>query len=254
MKLKQVLKPLVPKAMVDLRRRRIAARLDAQFARMTPSEVFTRVYSERLWGAGLDERDYYSGEGSRNGAMVRPYVAAVRTFLADFATKPDVVDLGCGDFYVGRQLRDLCGSYIACDVVPDLIARNRRMFGSLGVDFRTVDLVSDELPNGDVAILRQVLQHLDNAQISLIVPKLQRYRWLVFTEHLPEALSFRPNRDKPIGPGVRVRHGSGVVLTAPPFNLKSYGRTPLCSVPGAPGVILTLAYRLQSAMTASKMF
>lgn len=245
MNLKQALKPLVPKAMIDLRRRRVAARLDAQFARMTPSEVFTRVYGERLWGAGLDERDFCSGAGSRNGAIVGPYVAAVRKFLSEFASKPDVVDLGCGDFNVGSQLRDVCGSYTACDVVADLIARNQRIFGSLGVDFQTVDLVSDELPRGDVAILRQVLQHLDNAQITLIVRKLYKFRWLVFTEHLPETLSFRPNRDKPIGPGVRVWSGSGVVLTAPPFNLKPCERTTLCSVPGAPGVILTLAYRLQ---------
>ena len=245
MKLKQVLKPLVPKAVVELRRRHAAARIDAQFARMTPSEVFTHVYSKRLWGAGRDERDYCSGEGSRNEAIVGPYVAAVRKFLSNFASKPDVVDLGCGDFHVGRQLRDVCGSYTACDVVADLIARNERTFVALGVDFRTVDLVSDELPGGEVAILRQVLQHLDNAQIALIVPKLYKYRWLVLTEHLPESLSFRPNRDKPMGPGVRVRYGSGVVLTAPPFSLQAHGRTTLCSVPGTPGVILTLAYRLR---------
>ncbi|HTV72974.1 MAG TPA: hypothetical protein VME66_04630 [Candidatus Acidoferrales bacterium] len=231
--------------MVELHRRHAAARLDARFARMAPSEVFTDVYSKRLWGGGRDERGYCSGEGSRNEAMVGPYVAAVRKFLREFPTKPDVVDLGCGDFHVGKQLREDCDSYTACDVVADLVARNERMFGSLGVDFRTVDLVSDELPGGEVAILRQVLQHLGNAQIALIVPKLYKYRWLILTEHLPEALSFHPNRDKPTGPGVRVRHGSGVVLTAPPFNLRTHARTTLCSVPGAPGVILTVAYRLQ---------
>jgi len=245
MKLKQVLKPLVPRAVVDLHRRHAAARIDARFARMAPSEVFTHVYSKRMWGTGPDERDYCSGEGSRNEAMVGPYVAAVREFLAGFSAKPDVVDLGCGDFHVGKQLRDACGSYTACDVVADLIERNERTYRSLDVDFRTVDVVSDELPRGQVAFLRQVLQHLSNAQIALIVPKLYQYRWLVLTEHLPEALSFQPNRDKPIGPGVRVRDGSGVVLTASPFHLKSNGRTSLCSVQGAPGVIVTMAYRLQ---------
>lgn len=244
--LKRLLKPLVPRVLIEVHRRRLAVRIDAQFADKSPSEVFTDVYQKRLWGAGRDERDFCSGDGSRNDAIVGPYVAAVRRFLSEIRSRPDVVDLGCGDFHVGKQLRDVCGGYIACDIVSDLIARNQRVFGSLGVEFRTVDLTGDELPGGEIALLRQVLQHLSNAQIARILPKLYRYRWLVLTEHLPEKLSFRANRDKPAGPGVRVRHGSGIVLTAPPFNFKTYGQAVLCSVPAGTGVIQTIAYRLQA--------
>lgn len=246
MNLKRVLKPLVPRTLIEVHRRRLAARIDAQFADMPPSEVFTDVYHRRLWGGGRDERDFCSGEGSHNDAIVAPYIAAVRKFLSEIRGRRDVVDLGCGDFHVGRQVRDVCGTYVACDVVADLIARNQRVFASLGVDFRTVDLTGDELPVGEIALLRQVLQHLSNAQIARILPKLYQYRWLVLTEHLPEKLSFRANRDKPAGPGVRVRYGSGIVLTAPPFSFKTYGQTVLCSVPAAPGVIQTVAYKLRA--------
>ncbi len=218
-------------------------RIDAQFAEKSPTEAFGDVYRRRLWG-GTDDRDFCSGEGSRNEAIVSPYVGAVRRFLCEFPNKPSVVDLGCGDFNVGSRLRDACGPYIACDVVDALIERNERKFASLQVEFRKLDLVSDELPPGDVALLRQVLQHLSNAQIARIVPKLYRYRWLILTEHLPEGLQFRPNRDKPMGPGVRVRYGSGIVLTKPPFGLKPVAQKVLCSVSAAPGVIVTCAYRL----------
>lgn len=86
--------------------------------------------------------------------------------------KPDVVDLGCGDFKVGSQLRPWCGRYTACDVVPDLIAFNRTAFTQLDVDFRVLDMVEDPLPAGDVVFVRQVLQHLSNAAISKAIAKI----------------------------------------------------------------------------------
>jgi hypothetical protein len=93
-------------------------------------------------------------------------------------------------------------------------------------------------------MLRQVLQHLSNAQIATIVPKLYRYHWLIVSEHLPSSGRFTANRDKPIGPGIRERFGSGVVLTKPPFTLRTLEERTLCLVPETSGVIRTVAYRL----------
>ena len=47
----------------------------------------------------------FSGPDSHDVLVVDPYVAGVRTFIANnFVTPPDVVDLGCGDFNVGKQI------------------------------------------------------------------------------------------------------------------------------------------------------
>jgi hypothetical protein len=67
-------------------------------------------------------------------------------------------------------MRHYCGKYTACDVVPALISRNQIEFSHLNVDFRCLDITHDDLPGADVAVLRQVLQHLSNAQILKIVP------------------------------------------------------------------------------------
>lgn len=135
-------------------------------------DVFTKVYTNRVWGdPGEPASPFYSGPGSRDQALVSGYVSAVSSFLNALG-KPDVVDLGCGDFKVGSQLRPWCGRYTACDVVPDLIAFNRTAFTQLDVDFRVLDMVEDPLPAGDVVFVRQVLQHLSNAAISKAIAKI----------------------------------------------------------------------------------
>ena len=237
-----MLRRLIPRALVDYRRRAVTDRIDAQYANHSPEEIFGDIYRKNLWGGGAT--DYNSGTGSHQETVVAPYVNALRTFLTDLPDKPDVVDLGCGDFNVGSRLRDACAGYVACDVVAELIERNARRFASLNVTFRQLDIVADELPAGDIVFLRQVLQHLSNDQIARITPKLYRYRWLVLTEHLPARATFVPNHDKAAGPGVRLRFGSGVVLTAAPFNLQTVERRELCSVMDGSDVVETLAYRL----------
>lgn len=198
-----------------------------------------------MWGGAADG-DFCSGTGSRLESIVHPYIESVNSFLCEFPIAPDVVDLGCGDFNVGSQLRDSCGSYVAVDVVPELIQRNTRLFSKLAVSFECRDLVRDRLPAGDLAFLRQVLQHLSNAQIAAIIPKLYGYRWVVITEHHPCEPAYVANHDKPAGPGVRLRYGSAVVVTAPPFSLKPLETRELCSVNEGTDIIRTVAYRLQA--------
>ena len=70
-------------------------------------------------------QDFYSGVGSHSPEIVDPYIDAVKSFLKSFGEPIVVCDLGCGDFNVGKELVSLSKKYIAVDIVPDLIARNR---------------------------------------------------------------------------------------------------------------------------------
>jgi len=194
---------------------------DRQMAGKSPREAFSLIYERHMWGRNESE-DFFSGSGSHEEEISGSYVAAVRQFLVNLPSKPDAVDLGCGDFNVGKQIRDLCNAYVACDVVPALIERNRKVFSEYDVDFRCLDITEDPLPDGEVIFVRQVLQHLTNEQISRFVRKLGNQKFLVLTEHLPFHENFVPNIDKPMGPGIRLGNdaaASGVVLTSPPFNL-----------------------------------
>ena len=93
-----------------------------------------------------------------------------------------------------------------------------------------------------MVLIRQVLQHLSNAQVAKILPKLTQYRFAVITEHLPGFGGFKPNIDKETGADHRVSFGSGLVLTDPPFNLTAKSSKILCEVEEFGGIIRTIAF------------
>jgi SAM-dependent methyltransferase len=211
---------------------------------LSVKEAFTLIYSEQWWGRAPEGGDnFFSGGGSHNPLIVDGYIAAVSNWISTLGGKPDVVDLGCGDFAVGAKLRHLCGNYTACDVVEPLIVRNREIYKDLNVDFRVVDLTADKFPEGRVAFLRQVLQHLPNSAIFAILPKLQeKYEYLVLTDQTRSLVELKENTDMPAGPGWRE-----VVLTVEPFNLRALETTVLCTPrdPYTGGIIRTTVYRLR---------
>ena len=220
-------------------------RTDRHARALSAKDAFTQIYARGRWGSN-GQSEFYSGWGSHVEEVVDGYVKAVRGFLATLPSKPHVVDLGCGDFNVGKRIRDLCQDYVACDVVPTLIEHNKSKFQDLQVDFRCLDLTVAELPAAEVAFIRQVLQHLSNQQIQQILTKLSRYKYLVVTEHLPSNLDFVANLDKGVGEGVRASREtpSGVVLTAPPFNFKPTRGQIIAQIPARGGVIQTTLYEV----------
>lgn len=225
----------------------LAKRDQKRFQNLPVKQQFTRIYKEQLWGRSPEKNEpFYSGSGSHATAVVDTYVNAVQTFLSSLGGRPSAVDLGCGDFAIGARLRHLCSTYMACDIVEPLIEFNRSRYVPLHVDFRTLDLTQDELPTGDVAFLRQVLQHLSNAQIARVLERVtHNFRYLIVSEHLPRTQGFQPNVDKKPGPDIRVWFGSGVVITAPPFNVAPKEAIELCTVPEGDGDIVTTTYRLR---------
>jgi SAM-dependent methyltransferase len=244
----RIIKSILPNTILKaIRSYRI--KKDKTYRDLTTGEIFTKVYEEGIWGRSSDQaQKFYSGSGSHESEIVGGYVAGVREFLVSLEKKPDVVDLGCGDFFVGQNIREFCESYVACDVVPSLIEFNKEKYKACNVDFRVLDLADDDLPKADIVFIRQVLQHLSNRHIANAIPKIANsYKFLVLTEHIPDSSKFVPNLDKPAGPGVRVALGSGLVLTKPPFNLKAKTERILCEVPEyGPfgGLLRTTLYQL----------
>ncbi len=225
--------------------RRKAKRLDEVFAPLDHKAVFNRIYGTGVWGKKAGE-EFFSGPGSHDDSLVGPYVESVKRFLATIGAAPSVVDLGCGDFNVGQYIRPYCGRYVACDVVPGLIAHNARKFASLNVDFQCVDMVDEALPTGQVIILRQVLQHLSNAMIARVLDKVQAScDYLILTEDIPLHEGFVPNADKPTGPGTRTQFGSGVVPEARPFNFECQSHEAICELTLENSRLRTVVYNFK---------
>jgi len=202
-----------------------------------------QVYEMNLWGG--NKREFYSGEGSHLPEIVNPYITAVTSFLTSFENPLSVCDLGCGDFNVGKELVKRTKQYIAADIVPSLIARNKEIFKAENLEFHCLDIATAPLPAADCAILRQVLQHLSNAEIQSIVKKLADYKYIILTEHLPEG-TFIPNKDIISGQGNRLKKQSGVNLFVLPFNFKVEEERQLSAVVlnDGNGVIVTTLFKL----------
>jgi SAM-dependent methyltransferase len=134
-----------------------------QGARVIPStidgvsrEAFESVYRDGRWGFG-------SGHGSLP-RTTRSY----REFLEEFLVAngiESVVDYGCGDWQFSRLIDWHGASYVGVDIVPAVIERNRELYVRPGVSFVVTPDDPAMLPDAELLICKDVLQHLPNADV-----------------------------------------------------------------------------------------
>ena len=206
--------PRPVRAWVRSARRR---RYHARNTQLTAAEVFSETYARGRWGGRPGE--FYSGSGSDERNIGR-YCALIVETAARLPGRPTIVDLGCGDFRVGRRIASPNVDYVGVDVVPELVARNQTLFGSDRVRFLCADIASDALPEGDICLLREVLQHLSNGQILRVLEQVRQYERVFITEHTADDPRAVPNLDKPHGATVRAVEGSALFLDREPFNVE----------------------------------
>lgn len=189
------------------------------------TDVFTLIYKNKYWG-GI-KHDFYSGPGSYNPG-VSGYLREVVKFIIDNRIE-NIVEIGCGDFNVSGQMTGQLDElqytyqYRGYDVVKRLIQRNRSLYSNDRVHFVCKDACTGIIKNGDLLIVRQVLQHLSNKSILQIVRKFANYKYILVTEHqlIPrQDTTIIPNIDKRTNADIRIPYNSGVYLESTPFNCK----------------------------------
>ena len=200
---------------------------------MSTKDIFKEIYQKKIWNPEPEKNIYkfYSGIGSHYDEFTNIYINKIKELLLSFPEKPNVVDLGCGDFKIGSQIRKFCNRYVAVDIFEDIIDFNKSHYKDLDVDFRVLDITKEQLPEGDICLVRQVLQHLSNDLIKKFIKLINnKYKYLIITEHLPSDKNFKPNIDMPTGPFIRINKKSGIVLTKEPFNLKVVKELDVCNI------------------------
>lgn len=210
----------------------------------TNRQIFNAIYKNCEWGGNSQE--LYSGEGSHDTLLVEPYIQAINGLLKEYKTPPVVIDLGCGDFYIGKHIFEGASRYYALDVAESIIRQNTLNYSDKKIIFQNIDAVHEDLPNADIILIRQVLQHLNNQSIEKIVSKLKKFKNIVITEHLPCDHKFIANKDINTGPGIRLFHNSGVVIHESPFNLSGYLSETLLDISAYGGRIVTTRYSMIS--------
>jgi SAM-dependent methyltransferase len=128
-------------------------------------EVFERIYRDNLWDMG-------SGPGSTEEAT-RIYRATLEQFLRANVIA-SVIDIGCGDWQFS-QLVDWGGArYVGYDVVPSLIEQNRQKFREPNLRFADMPEDYADIAGAELALCKDVLQHLSLAHAERLLSALQR--------------------------------------------------------------------------------
>jgi SAM-dependent methyltransferase len=218
-----------------------------EFDGLTLPEKFTKIYHENWWGKyrSDDVLEFDSGKTSHLNYMLEEYVNALASLVETRKDISSVVDLGCGDFNVGKRISPLFEKYTGVDIVESLIKHNQDEFGSKTISFICKDITADKLPKADLICIRQVLQHLSNADIQRFLDNIEgNYKFLVVTETMHKSWRFKANKDIVSGPGVRFHKKSGVVLHASPFHLNYKEMHILCEPALGKEFVRTTLYKL----------
>lgn len=171
-------------------------------------QAFSSIYSEKYWGA-----DNLSGAGSSLEAtkVTREIVLKI---IKDYKIN-SVVDVACGDFIwmplVLEQLKETL-KYKGCDIVDNLVAQHTEKFPQY--DFQSLDFVQETIPEGELIICRDALQHLPVKDIKMALNNFSNSgaNYLLATTHI-RRFGFRNGRDIRSG---RCRDRN---LMVAPFNL-----------------------------------
>jgi len=173
-------------------------------------KIFEDIYKKSKWGK---REKFFSGIGSLAENSIQD-----RTFITDFIRQhkiKTVLDLGCGDFRVGKMIDWNGAEYIGIDIVKPLVEYNNKKYSNKKIRFLRKDIVVDELPDAELCILRTVFQHLSNKEILKILPKLKKYKHIIVIDGKVKDNDERINYNQITG-NMRL---NGLHLDLPPFNL-----------------------------------
>ncbi len=161
---------------------------------MTPAEVFSDIYARNLWGDG-------SGGGS-DPETTRPFCRLVQDLLVLYDVRT-VLDIGCGDGRVFSEIHWGKTKYTGIDCVGIALIRHPAF------DVRIADALVDPLPGAELVILKEVTQHLPNADIARLMERLRGYPLVLHCS----GFGGEVNAD------IRMGETRPVDLAAPPFHL-----------------------------------
>ena len=136
-------------------------------------QIFNTIYKYNLWLCG-------SGTGSIEFNN-KEYVEFLQNFLDNNHIK-SVVDIGCGDWNISKNIDWKNVRYLGIDVVDSVIKNNIEYYSKNNVRFMCKDITDyKNLPNAEVYIIKDVLQHLSFENINKILNNIskKKFKYLI---------------------------------------------------------------------------
>lgn len=173
-------------------------------------DTFTNIYKHGVWGRNSQNQGT-SGEGSRLDTT-EEYRAFLQEFLKAFHIKT-VVDFGCGDWEFSQTINWNGIDYIGYDIVKTVIDRNIQKYATDHIKFYHANALNVKLPEADLLICKDVLQHLSNQKIKRFCDQMNKFKYCLITNDVNSETLTSDNHN--IGDGGYRR----LDITQPPFNI-----------------------------------
>ena len=157
---------------------------------MTHAEIFDDIYRTNFWGG--------SGGGSRE-EVAWPFAAYASKLIHKYGVNL-VVDVGCGDGTIANLIEFGFGSYLGCDV-SRVVIEDRHSYGRMR--YAVLNAVTDNLPDAGLVLLKEVTQHLSNADIRALLANLARYPMVLHCSALHGGVHLCTDGDIETGKGFR---------------------------------------------------
>lgn len=176
----------------------------SKFRNRTLKDTFNYIYQKNHWAG----KESISGKGS-DLTQTTTIINEIPNLLKAYKINT-FLDIPCGDFN-WMQYMDLEGiNYIGGDIVEALILKNQESFKKENVQFKTINLVEDNLPESDLLMSRDCFVHLSYENIFKAIHniKLSKCEYLLATTFKDRTVNFDTTNG----------HWRTLNLEIPPFN------------------------------------
>ena len=127
--------------------------------------MFDEIYKYNLWLFG-------SGSGSLKINNYY-YLDFLKKFLKNNNIK-SVCDIGCGDWQTLKHINWDGIRYLGIDCVENVIDKNIKYYQKSNIKFINKNVLEINIPQADLYILKDVLQHLSIKNINILLNKLKK--------------------------------------------------------------------------------
>ena len=180
---------------------------------LSNKELFVTIYSRNSW------RNTESRSGKGSTLRETPVIRSILPTLLKKLDVKSLLDAGCGDFNWIKTLDlSFLDRYIGADIVPSVIKENSLRYSNAKQRFILLDIINDPLPQVDVILCRDCLQHLSNKDIFTAINNFKKSgaTYLIASSAWTRDKNFdMPNTQKNI---LCRTTGLGRNMQLPPFN------------------------------------
>jgi 2-polyprenyl-3-methyl-5-hydroxy-6-metoxy-1,4-benzoquinol methylase len=128
-------------------------------------EVFNFIYKNQLW-----QNDSGTGSDPKNA---KEWIDVVNSIINEKNIK-SILDIGCGDWRIGKELNLDNINYLGLDASSDIINKIKHNKKS-NIKFINYDAELYKFHNVDLILIKDVLQHLSSDSVKNILSKVFEY-------------------------------------------------------------------------------